>query len=138
MPVFTIETTYRIPIYRQRGYRADTLAQACRLAVEDGDWEGQKDDYENAGETYVTGAWPGDVSPYSVPALSIPSHFGAGLQRKAEHFEILLGLLKVITHSPEGGLSDEPFWRQWALAAIAKVEAILTGARDPDDEGGVS
>ena len=26
MTTFTIETTYRIPIYRQRSYHADTLA----------------------------------------------------------------------------------------------------------------
>ena len=69
--------------------------RSLRLAIEDDDWEGQKEDYESAGETYVTGAWPGDVTPYSVPALPIPSHFGEALQRKAEHFEVLLGLLKV-------------------------------------------
>ena len=91
MPTFTIESTYRIPIYRQRSYEADTLAEACRLAIEDDDWEGQKEDYESAGETYVTGVWPGDVTPYSVAALPIPSHFGESLQRKAEHFEVLLG-----------------------------------------------
>ena len=76
MPIFTIEATYRIPIYRQRSYEADTLAEACRLAIEDDDWEGKKEDYETAGETYVTGAWAGDVSPYSVPALAVPSHYG--------------------------------------------------------------
>jgi hypothetical protein len=95
MPIFTIEATYRIPIYRQRSYEADTLAEACRLAIEDDDWEGQKEDYETAGETYVTGIWPGDVSPYSVPALPVPSHFGESLQRKAEHFEVLLGLAQI-------------------------------------------
>ena len=113
-------------------------AEACRLAIEDDDWEGQKEDYESSGETYVTGAWPGDVTPYSVPALPIPSHFGESLQRKAEHFEVLLGLLKVFALPPDGGLADEPFWRQRAHAAIAKAEAILAGARDPDDEGGAS
>ena len=138
MTTFTVESTYRIPIYRQRSYHADRLAEACRLAIEDDDWEGQKEDYESAGETYVTGAWPGDVTPYSVPALSIPSHFGEALQRKAEHFEVLLGLLKVFALPPDGGLADEPFWRQRAHAAIVKAEAILAGARDPNDEGGAS
>jgi hypothetical protein len=138
MTTFTIEATYRIPIYRQRSYQADTLAEACRLAIEDDDWEGQKEDYESAGETYVTGAWPGDVTPYSVPALSIPTHFGEALRRKAEHFEVLLGLLKVFALPTDGDPTDEPFWRQRAYAAIAKAEAILAGARDPDDEGGVS
>ena len=138
MTTFTIESTYRIPIYRQRSYHAETLAEACRLAIEDDDWEGQKEDYESAGETYVTGAWPANVPPYSVPALPIPSHFGEALQRKAEHFEVLLGLLKVFALPTDGGPTDEPFWRQRAHAAIAKAEAILAGARDPHDEGGAS
>ena len=138
MTTFTVESTYRIPIYRQRSYHADRLAEACRLAIEDDDWEGQKEDYESAGETYVTGAWPGDVTPYSVPALSIPSHFGEALQRKAEHFEVLLRLLKVFALPHDGGLAYEPFWRQRAHTAIAKAEAILAGARDTDDEGGAS
>lgn len=138
MSTFTIESTYRIPIYRQRSYQADTLAEACRLAVEDDDWEGQKEDHESAGESYVTGVWPGDVQPYSVPALPVPTQFGESLQRKAEHFEVVLGLLKVFALPPDGGLADEPFWRQRAHAAIAKAEAILAGARDPDDEGSVS
>ena len=78
MTTFTIESTYRIPIYRQRSYHADTLAEACRLAIEDDDWEGQKEDYESAGETYVTGAWPGDVTPYSVAGASDPIAFRRG------------------------------------------------------------
>lgn len=138
MPIFTIEATFRIPIYRQRSYEADALAEACRLAIEDDDWEGQKEDCETAGETYVTGIWPGDVSPYSVPALPVPSHFGESLQREAEHFEVLLGLLKIFAHPPEGVLTDEASWRQRAQAAIAKAEAILAGARDPDGDGGAS
>lgn len=137
MPTFTIESTHRIPIYRQRSYQADTLAEACRLAIEDDDWEGQKENYESAGETYVTGAWPGGVPPDSVAALPIPSHFAEALRRKAEHFEILLGLLKIFAQPAEGGLADEPFWRQRAHAAIAKAEAILAGARDPDEQGGL-
>jgi hypothetical protein len=138
MTTFTVECTYRIPIYRQRSYHADRLAEACRLAIEDDDWEGQTEDYESAGETYVTGIWLGDVTPYSVAALPIPSHFDESLQRKAEHFEVLLRLLKVFALPPEGRLADKPLWRQQAHVAIAKAEAILAGAPDPDDEGGAS
>lgn len=72
MPMFTIETSYRIPIYRQRAYEAETLEAACALAVVDDDWEDQKEALEDAGETYVSGAWPGDVEPYSVDSLPIP------------------------------------------------------------------
>lgn len=132
MPFFTIEATYRIPVYRQRTYEAETVEQACRLAIEDDDWSGQKEDFESAGETYVTSAWPGPDSAYRVTALPVPSQFGETAQRKADHFETLLGILKVLAHAP---VSDPPFWRQRADAAIAKAEAILAGARDPAIEG---
>lgn len=137
MPSFTIETTYRIPIYRQRSYQADTLVEACRLAIEDDDWDGQKEDYETAGETYVSGVWSGEVAAYSVPLLPIPSHFGETIQRKAEHFEVLLGLLKIF-RAAEADPTQDLAWRRRADAAIAKAEAILAGARDPDGDGGAS
>ena len=132
MPNFTIEATYRIPVYRQRTYEADTVEQACRLAIEDDDWSEQKEDYESSGETYVTGAWPGAGSAYRVAALPVPSQFGETVQRKADHFETLLGVLKVLAHVPDLTAPDLPFWRPRAEAAIAKAEAILAGARDPD------
>ena len=46
MPFFTIEATYRLPVYRQRTYEADAFEQACRLAIEDEDWSDQKEDQE--------------------------------------------------------------------------------------------
>jgi hypothetical protein len=51
MTCFTIETTCRIPVYRQRAYQADTPEEACRFAVEDDDWSGQNEDCECSGET---------------------------------------------------------------------------------------
>ena len=132
MPDFTIEATYRIPIYRQRTYEADTVEHACRLAIEDDDWSEQKEDDESFGETYVTGAWPGAGSAYRVAALPVPSQFGETVQRKADHFETLLGVLKVLAHVPDLTAPDLPFWRLRAETAIAKAEAILAGARDPD------
>ncbi len=135
MPRFTIETTYRLPIYRQRAYEADTIEQACRLAIEDDDWYGQKEDYDCSGETYVTGAWPGEDTAYRVTALAVPSQLGEDVQRKADHFEILLSLLKLLAHAPKGEQLGSTFLRQRAKAAIAKAEAILAGARDPVNEG---
>ena len=132
MPSFTIEATYHVPVYRQRSYEADTIAQACRLAIEDDDWSDQKEDFESAGETYVTGIWPGPDSAYRVTALPVPSQFGETIQRKADHFETLLGILKVLAHAPDGAVSDPAFWHQRAAAAIAKAEAILAGKRDPE------
>jgi hypothetical protein len=131
MPRFTIETTYRLPVYRQRAYDAETLEEACRVAVEDDDWSEQKEDYESSGETYVTGAWPGEDTAYRIAALPLPSQFGEMLQRKADHYETLLGILKVLAHAPEA-----PFWRERADAAIAKAEAILAGAPDAEITGG--
>ncbi|CAH1661555.1 hypothetical protein [Chelatococcus asaccharovorans] len=129
MPIFTIETTYRLPVYRQRNYEADGLAEACRLTVEDDDWDNEKQDYETAGETYVTGAWEGRDSAYSGPSVPVPSHYRETVQRKADHFEVLLGLVKVLSGAEA---SDRAHWQDRAVSAIAKAEAILAGARDPD------
>lgn len=60
------------------------------------------------------------------------------VQRKAGHFEVLLGLLKVFAHASDGGLADGPFWRQRLSAAIAKAEAILADQPDPATDGGAS
>lgn len=131
MPIFTIETSYRVPVFRWRRYEAETLAEACRLAIEDDDWSRQWTDYDSSSETYVTGIWPGDVQPYSLPGLAVPAQFDETLQRKAEHFEVLLGLLKVLAQAPEGSDEEKRYWRTRADAAIAKAEAIFAEARDP-------
>ena len=129
---FTIETTYRIPVYRQRTYESRTLDQACRLAVADDDWSDQKEDYESAGETHITGAWPGRDTAYKVSPLVIPSEFGEQLGRQAEHFETLLGILKILAPAPDSASgTDLAYWRERADAAIAKAEAILAGLPDP-------
>jgi hypothetical protein len=132
MPRFTIEAAYRIAVYRLRTYETDTVEQACRMAVEDGDWSGQKEDYETTGDTYVSGAWPGADTAYRLASLPVPSQFSETVQRKAAHFEVLLGILKVLAHAPDVTAPDPPFWRQHADAAIAKAEAILAGVSDPD------
>jgi hypothetical protein len=136
MPRFTIETTYRLPVYRQHTYEAETIEQACRLAIENDDWLEQKEDYDCSGDTYVTGAWPGEDTAYCVTALAVPSQFGEDVQRKADHFETLLNILKILAHAPESESLDSPFWRHRADAAITKAEAILARVRDPVTEGG--
>ena len=35
MPVFTIGTTYRLPVHRHQTHEAATMEEACRLAVDD-------------------------------------------------------------------------------------------------------
>lgn len=133
MPVFTIETTYRLPVYRQRPYEASTLAEACRLAIEDDDWDAAKEDHDTAGESYVTGAWPGDVQPYSVPPLSVPSQFSETIQRKADHFDELLTQLAFVAQPMGISRHDFERWIPHAQAAVRKAQAILAGARDPED-----
>ena len=137
MALWTIETTYRLPVYRHKTYEAETLAQACRLAIDDDDWDHEKRDYESAGETYVTGIWSGADAAYSGAAQQIPSHYIETAERIAKQFEVLLGLVKVLA-SPGGTPPDPTFWRERAQPAIVKAEAILAGARDPDSEGGAS
>ena len=134
MPQFTIETTYPLPVYRHRSYEADTLDQACQLAVEDDDWSDEQSDTDSAGETYVSGIWPGTDTAYTASALTIPSRFAETIQRKVDHFETLLGVLKILAHVDDIGAADVPLWLPRALAAIAKAEAILAGMPDPEGE----
>ena len=71
MPIYTVETTYRVPVYRQRTYHAATPAEACRQAIKDDDWSNDKLDYEAAGETYVTCIWIGaDAASPATPAAT--------------------------------------------------------------------
>lgn len=100
MPAYTVETTYRVPVYRQRTYHAATPAEACRQAIEDDDWSNDKLDYETAGETYVTGIWLAADAAYSGDTVPVPSHFDETIQRKAAHFEVLFGLLKIVVADP--------------------------------------
>lgn len=134
MPAFTIETTYHLPVFRHRTYEAETLAQACRLAIEDDDWSREQRDYESAGETYVSGIWPGADAAYYGVALPVPTHFGEAVTRKADHFETLLGLLKLLAQDRALDAQERTYWIPRAVAAIDKGEAILAGARDPDGD----
>ncbi|MBN8959172.1 MAG: hypothetical protein J0H17_21840 [Rhizobiales bacterium] len=132
MPLYTIETTYRLPVYRYRTYGAAAVDEACRLAIEDDDWSYEKRDDESAGETYVTGVWSGEDAAYSGPTQPIPSCHVETAQRIASHFEVLLGLVKLLATPAEAERSDRAFWLESAQPAIAKAEAILAGEPDPD------
>lgn len=72
MPDYTIETTYHLPAYRQRTYSAKTMPDACRLAIEDEDWDGEKLSYEDAGETFISGIWEGRDAAYTGTAAATP------------------------------------------------------------------
>jgi hypothetical protein len=130
MPTYTVEATYRVPVYRQRTYEAATPDEACRRAIEDDDWSNDKLDYEAAGETYVTGIWLGADAAYSGDTVPVLSHFDATIQRKAAHFEALFGLLKIVVADQVAQRRADAYWLARANAAVAKAEAILAGARE--------
>jgi hypothetical protein len=134
VPTFIIETTYNLPIYRHRAYVADTPDEACRLAIDDDGWSDEKSDTDNSGETYVSGVWQGVDAAYRGPALPIPSQFSETIRRKADHFETLLGVLKILAHVENLQAPDLPYWLPKTQAAIFKAEAILASAPDPTGE----
>lgn len=133
MPEFTIETTYRLPVFRHSTYSADTSEAACRLAIEDKDWSGQREDCESSGETYVTGIWEGADAAYRGQAIRVPRHFEEAVQRKATHFELMLGLIKIMVSDAKAGRATAPEWLAKSEWAVALGEAILEGARGPDE-----
>ncbi|GAA4184771.1 MAG: hypothetical protein B7X99_18180 [Rhizobiales bacterium 17-65-6] len=136
MPNFTIETSYHLPAYRHRTYSAKTVAEACRLAIDDDNWDGEKLSYESAGETFVSGIWQGRDAAYAGSPIAIPSQFGKAIERKAQHFEILLGLLKLLLADVQSARASSDEWIGRAAWAVARGEAIIAGARDPDGQHG--
>lgn len=133
MPDFTIETTYHLPIFRHRSYSAKTPEAACRAAIDDDDWENSKTDYDSSGPIHVSGVWEGADAAYSGPPIPVPSQFGGVSQRKAGHLEILLGVLKMLFNDIQSDRPTSADWLRKASWAIARGEAILAGARDPDE-----
>lgn len=133
MPHFTIETTYLLPVYRQRSYEAPSLAEACRLSIEDDDREGAKQDHESAGDTFVSDIWAGADAAHRGEPVPIPSQYRDAAQRQVEHFGELLAQLAIPAQPM--GISEVDFqrWFPNAQAAVAKARAILEGRRDPDD-----
>ncbi|MBB2842093.1 UNVERIFIED_ORG: hypothetical protein GGE64_005882 [Rhizobium etli] len=131
MPDYTIETTLHRPISRKRTYSADTAEAACHAAIKDDDWVEARNDNETSGETYVTGIWEGADAAYCGSAIPIPSQFRGITERKAGHFEILLGILKIVVTDVQAGRSTSSDWMAKTAWAISRSEAILAGAPDP-------
>lgn len=133
MPAYTIETTYTLPIFRHGTYIAETPEAACKMALVDDNWESLRKDYDSAGEIHVTGIWEGENTAYAGSPITIPSQFDEGAQRRAHHFEILLGLLKMLFHEVRAGRSPSIDWLDKLAWAIARGEAILAYAPDPTE-----
>lgn len=133
MPAYTIETTYTLPIFRHGTYIADTPEAACKAAIVDDNWESTKKDYDSSGEIHVTGIWEGENTAYAGSPITIPSQFDEAVQRRAHHFEILLGLLKMMVHDAHAARQPSLDWLAKSVWAIARGEAILAGSPDPDE-----
>lgn len=129
MPVYAIETSYHLPIFREVTVEALSLEEACRLALDCDDWSNEKADHECAGETYVSGAWLGPDA-YKGQSLPVPTRFDENILRRANHFSEMLALLKEAARPIRSG--TEP-WLLRVEAAIRKAEAILSDAPDPDE-----
>ncbi len=132
MPAYKIETTYNLPVYRQRSYEADTLEEACRAAIADEGWDDGEEDVDASGETYVSGIWKGADSANTGASIPIPSQFDELTRRWARHFEILLGLLKILFRGARTAQLPSLDWLARSAWAIARGEAILAGAPDPE------
>lgn len=132
MPDFTIETTYHLPVFRHRTYAADTLEDACRLAVADDNWDIAEKDDDSSGAVHVSGIWEGTHAAHSGPSAQIPSEFDEPVQRRARHFEILLGVLKILADDASAARPPSHDWLARSAWAIARGEAILAGHPDPD------
>ncbi|MBX4870204.1 hypothetical protein HJA85_25030 [Rhizobium bangladeshense] len=133
MPDFTIETTYHLPIFRHRTYAAETLGAACRAAIEDDNWDIAEKDYDSAGEVHVTGVWEGTHGAHTSPSVLVPAQFDEAVQRRARHFEILLGLLKIFFDDAHAARPPSLDWLARSAWEIAPGEAILGNAPDPDE-----
>lgn len=124
MPIFTVEATYHLPLYRQCSYKTATPEQACRLAIDDDRWGDAKEDVDTSGETYVIGIWKGRSAACSGPEVPVPDAFGETVQRKAELFDNLIAILREPARPLD--LSQHEFgqWLPRAVAVLAKADAI--------------
>lgn len=124
MPAYTIETPYTLPIFRHGTYITDTLEEACKAALADDDWESLQKDYDVSGEVHVTGIWKGEKAHFTGSSVPVPSQFDEVIQRRADHFEILLGLLKMMVHDAHATRGLPPYWRGKAAWAIAREHGL--------------
>lgn len=133
MPDFTIETTYHLPVFRHRTYSADTLEAACRAAIEDDSWDIAEKDFDSSGPIHVSSIWDGAHAAYAGPPVRIPQQFDEPVQRRARHFEILLGLLKMLLDDIRAAKPPLPDWLARSAWAVARGEAIIAGDPDPEE-----
>lgn len=84
MSKFTIETTFRVPCYRQETVEAATLDAAVAIAkADEGDGPDWKWDYDSSGPIFVSGAWAGENAyPDDASlAIDVDSEFGEPIDK---------------------------------------------------------
>jgi hypothetical protein len=133
MPIFTIESSHHLPIFRHSIIEADTVEKACKLATQNDDWSKGAADTDSAGATYVSGIWLGH-NAYEGEGLPIPSQFDETVVRRSVHFDEMLVLLTRATQLMPVDAKDPDIstWLARARTAIEKAEAILADTPDPD------
>lgn len=71
---WTIERQYLAPVFQHIRVEAASLEEACRKALEDEDWTGQRVDYECARATEVTLVTLGSFEdPYDGEPIELPA-----------------------------------------------------------------
>jgi hypothetical protein len=125
MPVFMIETTYKLPVYRERVFEARSLEDACLRAVLDTNWDDEKADIEASERTFVSGVWEGAVEADPARAQPIPRQFHDIHQNKGVLFDAMLQLLAAGCSSNSCGT-----WRNAAQRLLAQAEQVGTGHRN--------
>ncbi|ENN85556.1 hypothetical protein RHSP_06799 [Rhizobium freirei PRF 81] len=65
--------------------------------------------------------------------ITVPSQYDEAIQRRSHHFEILLGLLKILLHDVQADCPPTTDWLAKSAWAIARGEAILAYTPDPTE-----
>ena len=86
---FTIESTFYLPVFRQRTIDAASLYDACQQAIDDDEWGDATKDHDSSGPTFITGAWSGTDAAYSGTALTVPDEFAGDAARQAREIAVL-------------------------------------------------
>ncbi|GAA0002254.1 hypothetical protein BRDID11002_22550 [Bradyrhizobium diazoefficiens] len=120
-----------MPIYRQRTYEAETLDQACDLAIADEGWDDNRSDVETSGDTYVTGAWEGRDAAFSGRRLAFPSRSASRSSARPAISRCCSVCSRYSSTLRRKAQWMSSFGADARDVAIAKAEAILAGENDP-------
>ncbi|MBB3999874.1 hypothetical protein [Aureimonas pseudogalii] len=131
MQTDTIETIYRLPVFRHQVINAESLADACAEAVAEENWDGARKASDSSGDVFVSGIWKGTVEPYGARPMTVPPAFEEEIQQEVALDSRLTSILKEPAR-PMGLLQVEvERWLPRALALIAEAERTRSGDPQP-------